>query len=389
MTDRLARRRAIGRLSFPEVVEDNDRLADLHRVANYLAGAKLPPIDYWLPYQRFNYYYTFRHYSGALLGRLFGLGPGESFTLAPIILPALVLGLAWEFLTLVRVRLWAKLLSIAALAIGGTGISPLLHFVASPSSPNFFSYESAVEALIYNSRLLGLFDSSVATGTWQAVFAETPRAVRLPIETFGYQYAIGGYHAVLAGFLLQFLALTIWRTSGARLRPSAPGSNSSLVSRYRLRFARMPGSFPSRRRWSVPGRCGTGAAQAPGTCATSRPVPVPGAAPASLSRRDQQRNRLHASRIRVPGSAHTARAVSGRVVAVSGAGACCRAFCAASFVRRIPGHAVCSASRLHRVGQRSGRALLGRLHSIQTRPEMVGLGLHRRSLFDLRVAFGE
>ena len=43
---------ALWRLSFPEVVEDNDRLADLHRVANYLAGAKLPPIDYWLPYQR-------------------------------------------------------------------------------------------------------------------------------------------------------------------------------------------------------------------------------------------------------------------------------------------------------------------------------------------------
>src|SRR6476620_7698968 len=190
---------ALWRLSFPEVVEYNDRLADLHRVANYWAGAKLPPIDYWLPYQRFNYYYTFQHYSAALLGRLFGLGPGESFTLAP----------AWEFLTLVRVRLWAKLLSIAALAIGGTGISPLLHLVASPSSPDFFSYESAVEALTYNSRLLGLFDSSVATGAWQAVFAETPRAVRLPIETLGYQYAIGGYHAVLAGFLLQFLAPTI------------------------------------------------------------------------------------------------------------------------------------------------------------------------------------
>jgi len=164
-----------------------------------LAGAKLPPIDYWLPYQRFNYYYTFQHYSAALLGRLFGLGPGESFTLAP----------AWEFLTLVRVRLWAKLLSIAALAIGGTGISPLLHFIASPSSPDFFSYDSAVEALIYNSRLLGLFDNSVATGAWLALFGETPRAMRLPIETFGYQYAIGGYHAVLAGFLLQFLALTI------------------------------------------------------------------------------------------------------------------------------------------------------------------------------------
>ena len=276
---------ALWRLSFPEVVEDNDRLADLHRVANYLAGAKLPPIDYWLPYQRFNYYYTFQHYSAALLGRLFGLGPGESFTLAPIILPALVLGLAWEFLTLVRVRLWAKLLSIAALAIGGTGISPLLHFVASPSSPNFFSYESAVEALIYNSRLLGLFDSSVATGTWQAVFAETPRAVRLPIETFGYQYAIGGYHAVLAGFLLQFLALTIMA--------AIPRSSKAVRSRLEFVLCRsVPLAlcsnawvFPSRRRWSVPGRCGTGAAQAPGTCATSRPVPVPGAARDSLSRR--------------------------------------------------------------------------------------------------------
>ena len=299
-----------------------------------------------------------------------------------------MLGLAWEFLTLVRVRLWAKLLSIAALAIGGTGISPLLHFVASPSSPNFFSYESAVEALIYNSRLLGLFDSSVATGTWQAVFAETPRAVRLPIETFGYQYAIGGYHAVrgLSASVPRAHHLPAIRRSSKAVR-----SWLEFVLGLSVPLALCSNAwvFPSRRRWSVPGRCGTGAAQAPGTCATSRPVPVPGAAPASLSRRDQQRNRLHASRIRVPGSAHTARAVSGRVVAVSGAGACCRAFCAASFVRRIPGHAVCSASRLHRVGQRSGRALLGRLHSIQTRPEMVGLDLHRRSLFDLRVAFGE
>ena len=200
---------AAWRLSFPEVVEDNDRLSDFHYVSNYLAGAKLPPLDYWLPYQRFDYYYTFQHYSAALLGRLFGLGPGASFTLAPIILPALVLGLAWEFLTLVRARLWAKLLSIVALAIGGTGISPLLHLIIAPSSGAFLSYGSAVEALIYNSRLLGLFDSSVASSTWQAVVGDTQHSVRLPIETFGYQYGIGGYHAVLAGFLLLFLALTI------------------------------------------------------------------------------------------------------------------------------------------------------------------------------------
>jgi hypothetical protein len=65
--------------------------------------------------------------------------PGASFTLASIILPALVLGLAWEFLTLLRVRLGGKLLSMVALAIGGTGLSPLLHVIKSAPSADFLS----------------------------------------------------------------------------------------------------------------------------------------------------------------------------------------------------------------------------------------------------------
>jgi hypothetical protein len=46
---------AIWRWSFPELVEDNDRLTDFHFGSNYLSGAKLPPIDYWLPYERLDY----------------------------------------------------------------------------------------------------------------------------------------------------------------------------------------------------------------------------------------------------------------------------------------------------------------------------------------------
>lgn len=198
---------AVWRVSFPEIVEDNDRLTDFHFVANYLAGARLPPIDYWLPYQRLNYYYTFQHYSAALLSRIFGLGPGASFTFASIILPALILGLAWEFLSLLRLRLGAKLLAIMTLAIGGTGISPLLHFIKIDPQADFLSYPSGVDALIFNSRFVGYFDPSLATGAWHALLGEPQRSVRLPIETFGYQYAIGGYHAVLSGFLLLFLGL--------------------------------------------------------------------------------------------------------------------------------------------------------------------------------------
>jgi uncharacterized membrane protein len=183
---------AVWRLSFPEIVEDNDRLTDFHFVSNYLAGTKLPPVDYWLPYQRLDYYYTFQHYSAALLGRIFGLGPGASFTFASIILPALILGLAWEFLTLLRVRLGGKLLSLVALAIGGTGISPLLHVIKTAPSADFLSYASAVDALIFNSRFLGYLDNSLTSATWRAVLGDVPHSVRLPIETFGYQYAIGG-----------------------------------------------------------------------------------------------------------------------------------------------------------------------------------------------------
>ena len=200
---------AVWRLSSPEIVEDNDRLSDFHLVANYLSGEKLPPLDYWLPDQRLDYYYTFQHYSAALLGRIAGFGPGASFNLAAVILAALVVALAWEFLTILRVRFGLKLLSVSALAIGGTGLSPLFHLIVSPSDFGLFQAGSAYHDVFYNSRFIGWFETSVASDAWRTLLGETSRSILLPIETFGYQYALGGYHAVLSGFLLLFLALTL------------------------------------------------------------------------------------------------------------------------------------------------------------------------------------
>ena len=88
----------VWRLAYPEIVEDNDRLTDFHLVANYLSGERLPPFDDWLPDQKLDDDCTFQHYSAALLGRIFGWGPGTSFNMAAVILAALVLSLAWEFL---------------------------------------------------------------------------------------------------------------------------------------------------------------------------------------------------------------------------------------------------------------------------------------------------
>ena len=201
---------AVWRLSYPEIVENNDRLTDFHLVSNYFSGERLPPLDHWLPHQKLDYYYTFQHYAAALLGRLFGLSPGASFNLAAIILAALVLALAWEFLTILRVRLGFKLLAVAALVIGGTGISPLYHLVTSEHPEGLFKNHPVAQAVFYNSRFIGWFETSVASDVWRDLFGNaTQRSILLPIETFGYQYVQGGYHAVLSGFLLQFLALTI------------------------------------------------------------------------------------------------------------------------------------------------------------------------------------
>jgi hypothetical protein len=211
------------RLASPDIVEDNDRLTDIHLVANYMSGMRLPPLDYWFPSQNFDYYYAFQQYCAALLGRFLAIGPGASFNLAAILIGSLVLTLAWEFLSALQLGLGRKLFCIAALAIGGTGVSPFFHLVTAPSKEDLYTFGSAIHAVFYNSRFVGWFSNDTASPLWRSLFGDgTERAVLLPIETFGNQFAIGGFHAPLSGFLLLFLALTIMvslPTSQERYRP--------------------------------------------------------------------------------------------------------------------------------------------------------------------------
>jgi hypothetical protein len=122
--------------------------------------------------------------------------------MAAIILAALVLALPWEILTLLLVRPMLKVLAVAALAIGGTGIAQLFHIITSPDAGGFHPFYQ-------NSRFVGWFETPVASALWRTLFGENRRSVLLPIETFGFQYALGGYHAVLSGFLLLFVALAV------------------------------------------------------------------------------------------------------------------------------------------------------------------------------------
>ncbi len=201
----------IWKLAFPQVVELYDRLSDLHLVANYMAGARLPPVDMWLPSQRLDYYYAFQQYGAALLGRIAGLDAGVSFNVAAALLSGLVITLAWDFLDCFPLKPLSKVLAIVCFTVGGTGISPLFHLIAAPAGPGFFSAEAAHEAVLHNSRFIGWFENGVASDLWRKLSAGDPTAkgLQLPIETFGQQFPIGGFHAPLSGFLFLLLALAI------------------------------------------------------------------------------------------------------------------------------------------------------------------------------------
>ncbi len=222
---------ALWRLASPEIRDDGDRIPDFHLLVNYFAGDKLPPLDFWLPHQKLDYYYTFQHYAAALLGRIFGLSPGESFNFGSVLLISLTLTLAWEFLTLVRVRFGLKLLAIAALAIGGTGSAPLFHVITKAWPDAFLSYGSAMYAVINNSKFVGWFENSVASDAWRALFGDgTARAVLLPIETFGHHMPSAAITRCCQAFCSSSSRLPSSSPSRRRRRRFGHGSNSCSAS---------------------------------------------------------------------------------------------------------------------------------------------------------------
>ena len=118
-----------------------------------------------------------------------------------------------------------------------------------------------------------LFRQLVASATWQAVFSEVPHIQcgcrlrpsvlsicdrRLSRGAVGLSAAVPGAHHHGG-----HPALVESRSHAARIRSWSHGAARALLPR---------GCFHSRRRWSVPGRCGTGAIRAIGIC--SHPLPA-------------------------------------------------------------------------------------------------------------------
>ncbi|CAM2842515.1 DUF2298 domain-containing protein [Rariglobus hedericola] len=184
------------RWAFPSIDGSAEKIADLSFISSYLVGGTIPVADAWLYPYRFTQYYSFQHYSGALLGRMFGFSPGETYNYAFCVLNALAALAFAGGVSLLARRNWVKIMLVVGFVVGGSGVSGL--------TPLFFQ-----DAKLWNSqRFIGTEPYSQApVGTWLKEYADNYPTVELSGEWFSYSVSLGDYHAPLAGFYLLALGV--------------------------------------------------------------------------------------------------------------------------------------------------------------------------------------
>jgi hypothetical protein len=224
------------RFSFPTIYPSSERITDLYFISNYLPGNTLPPIDNWNPPHAFDFYYAFQHYAAALVGRVLNFEPGTTYNVAFALITSLTITLAWSIASKFIKSRALKILLVATMVFGGTGISPLAHLAFNGVEPakddsaqeqTRYQQRQAHDAfkmLIYSARFVGsredvtLDDVHNATSLSRTIFPDTlpetlpkkgwePR--ELPMENFGYQFFVGDYHPPLGGFFLLLFTLAL------------------------------------------------------------------------------------------------------------------------------------------------------------------------------------
>ena len=217
---------------FPSIFPTSERVTDLYFMANYYEGLRLPPPDHWFAGYRYDFYYAFQHYGASFMGRWFGWDIGFTYNIAFALLLSLSLALIWEFARrLLPQHALSRWLLVLAVMLGGTGVSPFLRLIVTPS-PQAAATTVVSEEMWASARFIGNYDERVNTEFGRNWFARSKPAAapsgefqtrELPIENFGYQFYMGDYHPPLGGFLILFLVLGLM----LHLLPNTEASTSS------------------------------------------------------------------------------------------------------------------------------------------------------------------
>jgi hypothetical protein len=188
------------RFAYPGLVASSEKIGNLAMISSYLPGDRLPPQDAWFPPFPFDVYYSFQHYAAALLGRVFGLGPGLTYNISFCLVMALTITSAAVFAYAVCRRAGRTVLVVVAFAAGGTGATLPVHFMM--DEPQLHSSMRFIGGTATPQFVQTPFGRALA-----ATGAKPDERVELPSETFAYLLSLGDYHPPLSGFYLLMLAM--------------------------------------------------------------------------------------------------------------------------------------------------------------------------------------
>jgi hypothetical protein len=184
------------RYAFPDIDFDAEKIPDLVFISNYIAGDRLPPVDRWLPPFRFDFYYSFQHYSAAFLGRWFRLDAVFSYHYAYCAIVGLIS--AGIYGAASRFCAWspARWLIVVALLAGGCGIGLEAHL-----SMNHYIQPAEM------CRYLGLHrppEERTAFGRFldDKMYPPGKFLIELPVLSLSFVIAEGEFHPPLTGFLI-------------------------------------------------------------------------------------------------------------------------------------------------------------------------------------------
>lgn len=230
--------------AFPDIYPSSERVTDLYFITNYLPGSTLPPLDYWLPPQQFNFYYSFQHYAAALMARIFGLDGGTAYNLGFCVVMALSISCAWFFIARFCHKRSARVLVLMAFVVGGTGVSPFVHLLIDEQQ---FGRRADLWASM---RFAGSYDVFLNTPLANSLFPKPttlpagfePRD--LPIENFSYQFFIGDYHPPLGSYFLLMLTLALFAALEPRSTRNASADGAAIVPQ-RTMLAALAATLPA------------------------------------------------------------------------------------------------------------------------------------------------
>lgn len=201
----------------PDIEPTGEQIPNLYFISQYLSGARLPPPDQWFgDAQPFDFYYAFQHYSAALLGRVLDLPGGQAMNLAFCLLFGFAGSLAWYAAKAWDVPRAGRVLLLATIFVGGSGLAPLVQFsVSMPTETQAERAYAASTAIWASTRWSGVYEERINTPAGEVMFrderwnANVENAPDLPLETFLYYTLLGDFHPPLGGFLILIFSLAL------------------------------------------------------------------------------------------------------------------------------------------------------------------------------------